>query len=108
MKSIPKIVSGGQTGADRAALDWALERGVPCGGWCPKGRKAEDGPIDPKYPLKETPSASYNQTTEWSVSDNNDTILFSVEPTFSGGSKKDNGVRASIKSHGCIFIPEFR
>jgi Circularly permutated YpsA SLOG family len=42
MKPI-KIVSGGQTGADRAALDWALARGLECGGWCPKGRKAEDG-----------------------------------------------------------------
>jgi Circularly permutated YpsA SLOG family len=41
------IVSGGQTGADRAALDRALAHGVECGGWCPKGRKAEDGPIDP-------------------------------------------------------------
>jgi hypothetical protein len=53
------IVSGGQTGADRAALDWALAHGVECWGWCPKGRKAEDGPIDPKYPLKETPSVAY-------------------------------------------------
>jgi hypothetical protein len=53
------IVSGGQTGADRAALDWALAHGVPCGGWCPKWRKAEDGPIDAEYPLKETPSAAY-------------------------------------------------
>jgi hypothetical protein len=49
------IVSGGQTGADRAALDWALAHNVECAGWCPKGRKAEDGPIDAKYPLKETP-----------------------------------------------------
>jgi putative molybdenum carrier protein len=88
VKSIPKIDSGGQTGADRAALDWALERGVPCGGWCPKGRKAEDGPIDPKYPLKETPSASYIQRTERNVRDSDATILFSVEPTFSGGSKR--------------------
>jgi hypothetical protein len=42
MQNIPKIVSGGQTGADRAALDWALFHKLPCGGWCPKGRKAED------------------------------------------------------------------
>ena len=41
------IISGGQTGADQAALDWALDRNVECGGWRPKGRKAEDGPIDP-------------------------------------------------------------
>ena len=54
MAKFPKIVSGGQTGADRAALDWALSHNLPCGGWCPKGRKAEDGTIDPKYPLKES------------------------------------------------------
>jgi len=46
MKQIPRIVSGGQSGADRAALDWALSHNLPCGGWCPKGRKAEDGPIN--------------------------------------------------------------
>src|SRR6201984_1313874 len=57
MKSNPKIVPGGQTGADRAGLDWALAHNVECGGWCPNGRKAEDGPIDAKYPLKETTNA---------------------------------------------------
>jgi Circularly permutated YpsA SLOG family len=82
------IVSGGQTGADRAALDWALTHGVECGGWCPKGRKAEDGPIDLKYPLKEAPSESYIQRTEWNVRDSDATILFSIEPTLTGGSKK--------------------
>ena len=73
MKSIT-IVSGGQTGADRAALDWALAHGVECGGWCPKGRKAEDGPIDAKYPLKETSSSSYLQRTEWNVRDSDATV----------------------------------
>ena len=82
------IVSGGQTGADRAALDWALKHNLPCGGWCPKGRKAEDGPIDSEYPLKETPSASYLQRTEWNVRDSDATVLFSILPTLSGGSKK--------------------
>jgi hypothetical protein len=43
--AIQRIVSGGQTGADRAALDWAIKRGVPHGGWCPKGRRAEDGQV---------------------------------------------------------------
>jgi hypothetical protein len=81
------IVSGGQTGADRAALDWALARGIECGGWCPKGRKAEDGPIDPKYPLKETPSAAYIQRTEWNVRDSDATVVFSVNPFLTGGSK---------------------
>src|SRR2546426_4775322 len=49
-----KVISGGQTGVDRAALDVALELGVPAGGWCPKGRKAEDGSLAPRYPLTET------------------------------------------------------
>jgi hypothetical protein len=88
MKTVPKIVSGGQTGADRAALDWALAHGVEGGGWCPKGRKAEDGPIDPKYPLKETPSSAYLQRTEWNVRDSDATVLFSIDPTLTGGSKK--------------------
>ena len=87
------IVSGGQTGADRAALDWALARGVECGGWCPKGRKAEDGPIDPKYPLKEMPSAAYLQRTEWNVRDSDATVLFSIEPTLTGASVEDHGFR---------------
>jgi hypothetical protein len=54
LQNILKIVSGGQTGADRAALDWALSHKLPCGGWCPKGRKAEDGAIDAKY-LRQLP-----------------------------------------------------
>ena len=54
-----KIISGGQTGADRAARDWAIKHGIPHGGWCPKGRKAEDGPIDAKYQLKETPDINW-------------------------------------------------
>ena len=64
---LKKIISGGQTGVDRAALDAALERGFPCGGWCPKGRRAEDGPIDPRYPLKEMPTAEYAARTEKNV-----------------------------------------
>jgi len=48
---VERIISGGQTGVDRAALDVALELGIPCGGWCPKGRKAEDGVIHDRYPL---------------------------------------------------------
>lgn len=72
---IGAIVSGGQTGVDRAALDAALEQGIACGGWCPRGRRAEDGPIAPRYPLRETPSASYPQRTEWNVRDSDGTLL---------------------------------
>jgi hypothetical protein len=64
-----KIISGGQTGADRAALDWAILHEVDHGGWCPKRRKAEDGPIDPRYKLKETPISDYLQRTKWNVMD---------------------------------------
>jgi hypothetical protein len=88
MTRFPKILSGGQTGADRAALDWALAHNEPFGGWCPKGRKAEDGPIDLKYPLKETPSVAYVQRTEWNVRDSDATVLFSIDPTLTGGSLK--------------------
>ena len=87
-RNIPKIISGGQTGADRAALDWALSHGVPCGGWCPKGRKAEDGKIDAKYPLQETRSDSYLQRTESNVRDSNATVILSVDSELSGGSKR--------------------
>jgi hypothetical protein len=52
-------VSVGQTGADRAALDFVIDHGVPHGGWCSKGRRAEDGPIDGRYQLQETLSANY-------------------------------------------------
>jgi hypothetical protein len=72
-----KIVSGGQTGVDRAALDVAREYGIPCGGWCPKGRKAEDGEIDRRYPLRETPSEDYAQRTEWNVRDSDGTLVLS-------------------------------
>jgi hypothetical protein len=78
---IEKVISGGQTGVDRAALDVALELGLPCGGWCPKGRRAEDGPIDLRYPLTETPWSGYPQRTEWNVRDSDGTlILTSGEP----------------------------
>ncbi|HEU4558310.1 MAG TPA: putative molybdenum carrier protein [Longimicrobium sp.] len=73
-----KIVSGGQTGVDGAALDVALELGIAHGGWCPAGRWAEDGPIDPRYPLRETPSADPAERTEWNVRDSDGTLLLTA------------------------------
>jgi hypothetical protein len=70
-----RIVSGGQTGVDRAALDVALELGIPCGGWCPQGRRAEDGPLPEHYPLQETPWWGYPQRTEWNVRDSDGTLV---------------------------------
>jgi hypothetical protein len=69
------IVSGGQTGVDRAALDVALRLGLGVGGWCPQGRRAEDGPIPRDYPLRETPSPAYPQRTEWNVRDSDATLI---------------------------------
>lgn len=68
-------MSGGQTGVDRAALDTARALAIPCGGWCPRGRRSEDGPIDPAYPLAETPSDDYAQRTEWNVRDSDGTLV---------------------------------
>ena len=77
-----KIISGGQTGVDRAALDVAIELGIPCGGWCPKGRKAEDGPIDPKYPLRETKFEEYPFRTEANVIQADGTLIITTgKPT---------------------------
>lgn len=56
-----RVVSGGLSGADIAALDWAISHGVDHGGWCPKGRRSEDGPIEPRYQLSETPLVSYTR-----------------------------------------------
>ncbi len=75
--AIIKIISGGQTGADRGGLEAALYCGVPHGGWCPKGRKAEDGRIPERYTLRETDTETYPQRTECNVVDSDATIVFS-------------------------------
>jgi Circularly permutated YpsA SLOG family len=79
-----KVVSGGQTGVDRAALDVALDLGLPCGGWCPRGRRAEDGPIDARYPLTETPWHGYPQRTGWNVRDSDGTLVLTAGPADRG------------------------
>ena len=97
-------MSGGQTGVDRAALDWALWRGIECGGWCPMGRKAEDGLIPSKYPLVETPCANYIQRTEWNVRDTGGTVIISIGRILSGGSKKTlEFAQKKTASRACIF-----
>lgn len=80
------IISGGQTGVDRAALDAALANGVACGGWCPAGRKAEDGRIPEQYPLRELGSADYRQRTIRNVQDSDATLIIHFGP-LSGGTR---------------------
>ena len=70
-----KIISGGQTGVDRAALDVALAMGIACGGWCPRGRRAEDGTIPGHYPLRETDSNKYPVRTARNVRDSDGTLV---------------------------------
>jgi len=102
---IYKIVSGGQTGVDRAALDVALLQGISCGGWCPKGRLAEDGAIDPKYPLLETPSASVSQRTEWNVRDSEATLIL-VWGVPTGGTLKAAAAASRFKKSFLIVDME--
>lgn len=83
---LAKIISGAQTGADRAALDWAIARNISHGGWCPKGRKAEDGPIPPQYQVQETPSSDYLQRNEWNVRDSDGTAIFTMTADLGRGS----------------------
>jgi hypothetical protein len=83
-----KIISGGQTGADRAALDFAIWHDIPHGGWCPKGRLCEEGVIDKRYQLVETSSKSYLQRTERNIKDSDGTVIFTVTPHLTGGSKR--------------------
>lgn len=70
------IISGGQTGADRGGLDAAEKLGIPRSGWCPRGRRAEDGEIPPGYLLKETKTPAYRERTERNVEWADGTVVF--------------------------------
>jgi hypothetical protein len=84
---LERVVSGGQTGADRAALDVALELGISHGGWCPRGRQAEDGSINALYVLRETPTPNSAQRTAWNVRDSDGTVILSVKSELRGGAQ---------------------
>lgn len=98
---ISKIISGGQTGTDRAALDAAIELGIPQGGWCPRGRRAEDGRIPDRYQLVETPRADYLQRTEWNVRDSVGTLILVRRLPLEGGTKRTAAI-AYTTPRGCM------
>lgn len=92
-----RIISGGQTGVDRAALDVAAQLDLARGGWCPKGRLAEDGPIDASYPLVETPSPAYEQRTMWNVRDADATLIITSRTPLSGGTRYTKSVAEGLR-----------
>jgi hypothetical protein len=85
--ALAKIVSGGQTGVDRGALDAALEAGFPCGGWAPEGRVAEDGPIHERYPVQALAGAGYEERTLQNVLDSDGTAIL-YTGTLEGGTRQ--------------------
>ena len=94
---IAKILSGGQTGADRAAFDWAIANRVPHGGWCPRGRLAEDGIIPDFYKVQETVSTEYVVRTERNIRESDGTVIFTIGKTLSGGSKDTAAIATRLK-----------
>jgi hypothetical protein len=91
-----KIISGGQTGADQAGLDVAIKHDIPHGGWIPRGRMTEDGPLPDKYHLQEMPTKSYPKRTEQNILDSDGTLIIS-RGKLTGGS----GLTAKLaKQHG--------
>jgi hypothetical protein len=97
---IKGIISGGQTGADRGALDFAIKHDTPHGGWVPKGRKTEDGTLPEKYNLREMATGSYPKRTEKNILDADGTLIISHGP-LTGGSAR---TRELAKRHSKPWI----
>ena len=98
--TIHKIISGGQTGADQAALDAAIGMGIPHGGWIPKGRLTEEGPAPEKYNLEEMETERYEKRTEQNVIDSDGTVIYS-HGALSGGSLY---TQEMAQKHGRPFL----
>lgn len=99
---LKKIISGGQTGADQAALDVAINIGIPHGGWIPKGRKTEKGVLPDKYLLQEMPDGNYANRTEKNVIDSDGTLILS-HGKLSGGSELTRVFAEKLK-RPCLYL----
>ena len=99
MTTISKVVSGAQTGADRGGLDAAIDYGIPHSGWCPKGRRAEDGVVPAKYILKETASSGYSKRTELNILTSSATVVFTHGKAKAGSGKTLGFSRTVGKPH---------
>lgn len=99
---LERIITGGQTGVDRAALDVAIKLDLPCGGWCPKGRTSEQGPIADVYPLTETPLADPAQRTRFNVRDADGTLII-AHGELTGGSALTRDFAASL-AKPCLVV----
>ncbi len=97
LKMLRKIISGGQTGADRAGLDFAIETGLEHGGYVPRGRKAEDGRIDDRYNMVELSTTSYPARTRRNIEESDGTVIFSLERLLSGGTKLTWGLAKKLE-----------
>jgi len=97
-----KIISGGQTGADRAALDAAIELGISHGGWLPRGRKAEDGKVPEYYNLQELASPGYRDRTEKNILDSDGTLIVSYG-SLTGGSALTEAL-AIRHDRPCLYL----
>jgi hypothetical protein len=94
---VARVVSGGQTGADRGGLDGARALGLPTGGFCPRGRRAEDGRIPEVYPLVELSSREYPARTRANIEGSDATVVFSFGPPDRGSALTLRLARAAGK-----------
>ncbi len=102
---LEKVISGGQTGVDRAALDAAVEVGIPIGGWLPGGRRTEEGPLDVKYPLLEMETTDYSSRTRQNVVDSDATLILVLGGRLKGGTKLTRDICREVgKPHTVVNL----